>query len=288
MTERHGLFTRTDARECGFSDDQIRRRLAGGDWRRVLGRVYAPAALPSTARLRDVAAQLAIPGAVLSGPSAARWYGFGLPDVRVCVTVGRHQRTRVAGVRLLREPLARTDVRLVDGVLVTSRERAVFDCLRLLPEPAARDLLDRALLLTWTTMPDLTGRVRAHVGRHGAPRLVRLVHEASGGARSAAERRFLSLLRRAGVTGWRPNYRVMVDGRLIAVVDVAFPSWRLAIEIDGWAYHQMPERFRNDRIRQNRLVAAGWTVLRFTWADLTEHPHQVLRTITALLGRRPA
>jgi very-short-patch-repair endonuclease len=38
----------------------------------------------------------------------------------------------------------------------------------------------------------------------------------------------------------------------------------LVIEVDGWAYHRTPDRFQRDRERQNRLVAAGWTVLRFT------------------------
>lgn len=36
---QRGLFTRTDARRCGYSDDQIRRRIAAGEWRRVVGPV---------------------------------------------------------------------------------------------------------------------------------------------------------------------------------------------------------------------------------------------------------
>ena len=53
-----------------------------------------------------------------------------------------------------------------------------------------------------------------------------------------------------------------------ARVDLAVPELRLAIEHDGRAVHEQPGVFRDDRRRQNALVAAGWTVLRFTAADL--------------------
>ncbi len=70
-----------------------------------------------------------------------------------------------------------------------------------------------------------------------------------------------------------------------AQLDLAFPDVLLAIEIDGWAWHSDPERFQRDRRRQNLLVATGWTVLRFTWADLVERPDQVLATVVQTLAR---
>lgn len=73
-----------------------------------------------------------------------------------------------------------------------------------------------------------------------------------------------------------------VGGELIAVVDVAFAATRIALEVDGMAPHVDVERFRHDRSRQNDLVAFGWTVLRFTWADLTERPGYVVAMIRRL------
>ena len=58
---------------------------------------------------------------------------------------------------------------------------------------------------------------------------------------------------------------------------------RLAIEIDGWAWHHSPDRFQRDRAKQNQLVGAGWTVLRFTWFDLTNRPDDVIRQVRAAL-----
>ncbi|MCW2529599.1 MAG: hypothetical protein JWM76_4459, partial [Pseudonocardiales bacterium] len=77
----------------------------------------------------------------------------------------------------------------------------------------------------------------------------------------------------------RPNFKIRLEDGQNAYLDVAFPHLRLAIEIDGWAHHSDVDRFRGDRTRQNALVSLGWTVLRFTWADLTERPEYVLATI---------
>ncbi len=55
-------------------------------------------------------------------------------------------------------------------------------------------------------------------------------------------------------------------------VDVAFPDRMLAVEIDGMAFHRDAETFQRDRRRRNDLIALGWTVLNYTWADLTERP----------------
>jgi very-short-patch-repair endonuclease len=91
------------------------------------------------------------------------------------------------------------------------------------------------------------------------------------------------LLGDAGLAGWRCGYRV--DRYEL---DFAFPAERIAIEVDGWAWHSDVERFRHDRRRQNVLVLAGWTVLRFTWHDLTVRPDTVTAQIRAALVRTVA
>lgn len=68
-----------------------------------------------------------------------------------------------------------------------------------------------------------------------------------------------------------------------AVIDVAFPALMIAIEIDGFAYHSDARTFVTDRRRQNMLVAAGWTVLRFTWQDLVDDEAAVLDRVCAAI-----
>jgi len=65
-------------------------------------------------------------------------------------------------------------------------------------------------------------------------------------ADSAAERLTIKLLREAGVSGW-------VHGRPFgpSVIDFAFPGARVAVEVDGWAWHMDVERFRAGRHEGN-------------------------------------
>jgi hypothetical protein len=70
---QYGLFTRGQAGRCGFSADMIRRRLATGEWIRVLGTVLAPAGTCLTAVHSDRAAGLAVRSAVLAGSTARGW-----------------------------------------------------------------------------------------------------------------------------------------------------------------------------------------------------------------------
>jgi very-short-patch-repair endonuclease len=105
------------------------------------------------------------------------------------------------------------------------------------------------------------------------------------GTRSAAERVTTDLLRRGGIGGWLANQPIH-DGRgLIGIGDIVFEAIKLVVELDGRAFHVTPEHFQRDRRRQNRLIAAGWTVLRFTWWDLTERPDDVLAQIRAAVAR---
>jgi very-short-patch-repair endonuclease len=48
-----------------------------------------------------------------------------------------------------------------------------------------------------------------------------------------------------------------------------------------------PDRFVDDRRRQNAVVNLHWTVLRFTWHDLVDRPDGVVSEIrTALSAHR--
>jgi len=120
------------------------------------------------------------------------------------------------------------------------------------------------------------GRRASSTGRTGWSRAGELITAAADRADSAAERLLVGILRDAGITGWELGhpagpYRI----------DLAFPAARVAIEVDGWAWHVDAERFRADRREGDVLTRAGWDLLRFTWHDLNGRPHQVLPEIRA-------
>jgi very-short-patch-repair endonuclease len=142
-------------------------------------------------------------------------------------------------------------------------------------------LLDRALQQRWLTFDDLVWRTQRLVGRPGVAKLVRHIRVARPETRSEAERALARLLRAAGLTGWVANFAL--EG--VGILDFAFVAQRLAIEVDGRAWHSAGERFQSDRSRQNRLVLLGWTVLRFTWDDLVRRPDAVIEQVRTALRR---
>jgi hypothetical protein len=119
-------------------------------------------------------------------------------------------------------------------------------------------------------------------GRPGAPALREALlrwEGTSAPARSELELRFLELCRRAGIP--QPLVNVRIEG---LEVDFAWPGHRVAVELDGLAFHATPMAFERDRERDVTLVLAGWRVLRFTWARLVREPDvvadAVLRALT--------
>ena len=125
-------------------------------------------------------------------------------------------------------------------------------------------------------------------GRAGNVALRRLLNEAEPGAHAESERRLIKLLRRAGITGWVPQYRIRLSAGA-AFTDLAFPDCRLAVEVDGRRYHdESSGRFESDRHRQNELQALGWRVLRFTWRMLIDDPDGVIAKITEIVGESVA
>jgi very-short-patch-repair endonuclease len=277
-----GVFTRAQARACGFTRYQIRRRLEDGDWKRVAGSGLALAGLKITPLVRDRAAQLSVPGSVLGGLSAARTWQLPVPDRGTFLYVGPHGAARWSGVRPIYETPAARDVSLFNGMPTVGRAPSIVDCLRLLGMAEATALLDRALQAGWVTVEELDRRIRSRRRRIGNAQLRGLLEGVRGGERSAGERRLTLLLRTARITGWEANVDIRDDEGLIGVGDLVFREAKLVVEVDGLAYHVTPERFERDRRRQNRLVAAGWTVLRFTWRDLTERPGYVVDSVRRL------
>ena len=97
------------------------------------------------------------------------------------------------------------------------------------------------------------------------------------------------MLHDAGFRDVVPQYEVRdARGHLIGRVDFALPGLRIAIEYDGRTFRDGDgERFVSDRRRQNALINAGWTVLRFTAEDLKE-PSRIVRALETAIGRATA
>ncbi|MGH9278918.1 MAG: hypothetical protein ACRD12_12545, partial [Acidimicrobiales bacterium] len=73
-------------------------------------------------------------------------------------------------------------------------------------------------------------------------------------------------------------------GPIRARVDLAYPHERIAIELDSFRWHGGRRPFHSDRARGNRIVAAGWQLLRGT----PGHEDDLAKSAATLLLRRVA
>jgi very-short-patch-repair endonuclease len=278
---RHdGVITLAQAQQCGLSTHAVQRRVRTGRWLRCSPGVFFVDDRPFTDAARIRAAVWACgPRATTSGLAAAWWHQltrFAPETVEVTVPRVSNHRAR-PGMRLRRRDLDPHDIVERNALRVTALPLTVVEAA--VRRGGGAKLMDSAL----QRHAELAQLWRAHLrnkGRHGSPAARRLLQAAQDGARSEAERILVKLLRDAGLTGWKTNYPI--GGYK---VDVAFPEPKVAIEVDGWAFHTDSEVFQTDRQRQNAIALLGWNVLRFTWLDLTEYPERVIATIRYATGQ---
>jgi very-short-patch-repair endonuclease len=282
LARQDGLITVGQATCHGLPARTLRRRVTTEGWSRVAPRVLLAGGHPWSDRARVRAASLwAGDRAVVSGPAAAWWHGMRTPapsDVEVTVPRGSGLRD-LPGVRVRRRDLDPVDRAAVAGVRLTARPLTALETAVAVPDGSV--FLDRALQ-RYVGFAAVYRAYCRNMGSHGGAEIAVLLAVAADRADSAAERLMISILRGAAVRGW-------VHSHPFArwTIDFAFPAAKLAIEVDGWAWHMDVERFRADRHKGNALVRAGWDVLRFTWHDLDNRPEYVLDEVRAALLARP-
>jgi very-short-patch-repair endonuclease len=279
-----GVFTSHQAVAEGLTAAQVRRRTDTGRWVRVLGRALAHSGLEIGPWQQAHAAWLTWPESVVCLGTAARLHRLPVPDDGLVHVVVPSPRASRGALTRHEFPLRAGDVTRIGQVAVTTRRRTVLDCLGRLPDVQSEALTAWVLTRRLLGPDELARAIAERPGAWGNVRRRRALLDMRAGAASPAERRLHRLLRRAGLTGWLPNEPLSGHLGIYANADVYFPNVRLVIEIDGAAFHG-PDRFQADRTRQNLLVGAGCTVLRFTWEDLTQRPEAVIAQIEASLRR---
>jgi very-short-patch-repair endonuclease len=230
------------------------------------------------------------PDAVLSHWSAAAlWMIRPNSRTRVDVTVPRATRSSKAIRRHVSEVPA--DERAVEeGIPVTSVPRTIFDLaatedvdtvVAMLREAEYRELWDRLSL--W----DLLDR---YPGKRGSRKvrvaLKRLKEEPAGRKRSPLEERFNPFLRLHRLPLPRYNDWIQAGGKRYQV-DCHWPGTNQIVELDGWAAHKGRVAFREDKARDRRLAAAGYTVTHLTWGQLDDESEAIAADLRTFLSLRP-
>jgi very-short-patch-repair endonuclease len=117
-------------------------------------------------------------------------------------------------------------------------------------------------------------------GRTGIARLRATLDDESGRVptRSEAERLLLAMVEDAQLP--LPAVNVPLEGY---EVDFFWRVEKLVVEVDGHGFHGHRAAFERDRRRDQRLVAAGYRVIRVTWRQLVGEPLALISRIAQAL-----
>ncbi|MFP3467518.1 hypothetical protein [Leifsonia sp. SIMBA_070] len=120
-----------------------------------------------------------------------------------------------------------------------------------------------------STRDDLEAAMRRHGRRRGVTALRQALERVRYGSLSPQESRLRIALEDAGLPAPELNHVIFApDGdRREAMIDLAYPDARVAIEYLGDHHRTDPTAYRNDIRRRERLVDLGWNVVFVTAAD---------------------
>jgi very-short-patch-repair endonuclease len=283
---QRGRLSRKQLLAAGVGPGSIKSMLGTGRLHRRHAGVYA-VGHTGPVELGDETAALLACGddAVLSHWTAlAIWKLLPLrpPDtVHVTLVAGR-SRTQPGITVHKTSRLARQDVRMRSDLRLTSPARTLLD---LAPELTNRQLeraLDEALATEIVRRQQVADTVARMPGRAGASRLKALLDPGRPRTRTwnDGEERLLILLREANVPDAEANYRWNEF-----TFDLYWPTYRVAVELDGFPYHSTRSALARDRRKEAACEAASIDLIRVGYEQLETKPVAVVARIVRRIER---
>jgi hypothetical protein len=148
--------------------------------------------------------------------------------------------------------------------------------------------LDRAVeraeelqLFDLKAMDALLRRAGGHPGVGRLRRALAIYRDEPAFLRSRLERRFLDLVRRAGLPA--PS---MGFNEVGYELDAYWPEERFVVELDVYETHGGRAAFEADRLRQENLKLIGIEMIRVTGPRLAREPKAVVERVARLLAQR--
>jgi very-short-patch-repair endonuclease len=281
---QHGVLTRRQLLELGFTSEGIDHRIACGRLHPVWRGVFAVGRPQLTGEGVWMAAVLSCgPEAILSHCTAAILWTIRKPRAgQIDVSVPLHVVRRRPGITAHRRSLTADDTTFHHGIPVTTPATTIVDIAPKLSRhelEAAINEADKLDLIDPEALRAEAGRMGSRRGTAAVRRV--LDYRTFTMTDSETELRFLPIARKAGLPA-PLTQRYVNDFR----VDFYWPDLALIVETDGLRYHRTPAEQARDRLRDQTHTAAGLTCLRFTRAQVRFEPRHVGAVLSAVAERR--
>ena len=183
--------------------------------------------------------------------------------------------------------LAHTDVTVQHGIPCTTVARTLVDLGDVVNRRAVERAVDQAEMLQLFDGRAVHEALARAGPKRGAGILRGVLADLTGPTltRSELEERFLALCRAASLPSPAVNVWITLDDGIAYKADFLWRKQQLIVETDGRDVHTTRKAFEHDRERDQRLTLAGFTLLHFTWRQITREPRRVATAIRALLAR---
>jgi hypothetical protein len=287
---RYGLVRHED---LGLARNELRRRIRSGQLRPIRRHIYAThSADDRSVHEGVVAALMLLPaGSVACGLTAARlWRLDGPPPQRVdeplhfLVPPNKHR--VLDGCRL--HDGAPGEVTIVESIPCTALAGTVLRYGSGVDLRRALIAVEAALRAHPALREQLEAELRERPPTRGVRQLRRVLEIASPLSESPLESIARLVWMQVGLPAPEQQVALYLRGRFIARVDFLWRAARLVVEVDGFAKYANAGEHRAEKARQNAIVAAGYTVLRFTWHDFVERPEAVATAVREALRQSVA
>ncbi|MEN9506745.1 MAG: hypothetical protein RI958_2671 [Actinomycetota bacterium] len=299
IARRHGVVTRAELIGNGWSRHRIEQAVHDGTLVVCHPGVYRVRTSPRTFESQCVAACLADPTLIVTGPAGARLWGFRhIRHAGPPILLTTHDRNPISGGVIVRRTNVLDDTDRVvrsDGIVVASPARAWFDCGRWVSdstfEAITEWILDRHGPGDGVTVPRLWALVRrlSARGRPGLARVRRVMSQRSDWQRPAGsklELRVLRALRSAGLPELVRQHPIRLPNGIVIHPDAADPSIRWALEVDHVTWHGGRADAQRDKGRDRGLRRLHWQVDRVTDQELRVDFAGAIRELVELYNLR--
>jgi Transcriptional regulator, AbiEi antitoxin/Protein of unknown function (DUF559) len=290
---QHGVFRLDQLEALGLTASAVRNWVAAGRLHRIHHTIYSlvPKELLKREGLYMAAVLACGEGAVLSHRSAAallelRDWGH----TKIEVTVPRRSGRRHGGIKVHRSTtLTDEDVTEVNNIPCTTVHRTLFDLAEVVTQRQLERSFDQAEISERLDLNAINDQLERNPTRPGAKAVRRVLTEHYIGRTptwSENEEALLAITRELGIPDPDTNqFIVLDDGGPAIRVDFVWRDQRVIVEADSKKWHNTRQRFEQDRVRDQRLTAAGWTIIRTTWRQMKHRPHELRPLLLKLLAR---
>jgi len=260
-----------------------RYRLRTG-FRAIHPDVYLPDCAAPSLRTRSVAAWLwSGRRGVLAGLAAAALHGSSWIDDDEPIELIWRNPHPPAGVITRNQRVEPDEVTRVAGLPVTTPARTAFDLARQLPTGPAVTRLDALMRATPFPREDVLLLTKRYSRARGLLKLRAALPLVDPGAASPKETWLRLLLIDAGLPVPTTQIPVQENWRLIALLDMGWEKYGVAVEYDGDHHRANRRQYARDQDRLRKLEELGWIVIRVIAED---KPEDVVRRVRGALNRR--